>query len=379
MEITAIIKPLYNDLIALEFGSLIGTNQFERIVNRLDLTELYASAYNKLNEKKDTYNFFDFLEKSEDKILGYFLNLMISKSHDFFFDKLTALLEYSLPLLPFVPYIEPIIEDLDSINMPTEHINRIKKTWKSKDLNIGEKATYFVTLLKTRARNKPVKEDYYFILRNDLIRYHRLNQYLPEFVKENNSLQEFWEFIKGKGGYKDREYYLDESFREFLSESKKLSSVLDSELLTKVEISINLSYINEHWHKSIVRLADDPEGAITSARTLIETVCKHILEHLNVVYDDSIDLPKLYKITASSLNLAPESHTNPIFKQILSGCFSVVEGLGSLRNKHSDAHGTNSKKLKPSSRHAELAVNLSGTMSKFLLETFLWKKLKDKS
>lgn len=97
------------------------------------------------------------------------------------------------------------------------------------------------------------------------------------------------------------------------------------------------------------------------------------------MYDDSFELPKLYKITAKSLNLAPELHTNLIFKQILSGCFSVVEGLGSLRNKHSDAHGINSKKLKPSSLHAELTVNLSCTMSKFLLDTFQWNESKEKS
>jgi hypothetical protein len=91
---------------------------------------------------------------------------------------------------------------------------------------------------------------------------------------------------------------------------------------------------------------------------------------LNVNYKDDIDLPKLYKLTAENLNLAPDQHTEQIFKQILGACQSVVEGLGALRNKLSDAHGKKTSQLKPSPRHAELAVNLSGTMTTFLLETF---------
>lgn len=84
---------------------------------------------------------------------------------------------------------------------------------------------------------------------------------------------------------------------------------------------------------------DDPEGAITSSRTLIETTCKYILDELKITYKDDIELPKLYKLTAENLNLAPDQHTEQIFKQILGGCQSVVDGLGALRNKLSDSHG----------------------------------------
>ena len=37
---------------------------------------------------------------------------------------------------------------------------------------------------------------------------------------------------------------------------------------------------------------DDPEGAITAARTLLETVCKHILDETEVDYSKD-DLPTL--------------------------------------------------------------------------------------
>jgi hypothetical protein len=130
------------------------------------------------------------------------------------------------------------------------------------------------------------------------------------------------------------------------------------------------SHVQAAWSKALDRRTSDPEGAITSARTLIESVCKHILDESCVIYDDAADLPKLYKLTAETLKLAPSQHTEQVFKQILGGCTAIVEGLGSLRNRLSDAHGKGRVGSKPSSRHAELAVNLSGALAIYLLATW---------
>ena len=89
-----------------------------------------------------------------------------------------------------------------------------------------------------------------------------------------------------------------------------------------------------------------------------------------MTYDDGADLPKLYKQTAETLKLAPSQHTEAVFKQILGGCTAVVEGLGSLRNRLSDAHGKGRVGAKPAPRHAELAVNLSGALATYLLATW---------
>jgi hypothetical protein len=124
------------------------------------------------------------------------------------------------------------------------------------------------------------------------------------------------------------------------------------------------------WLKALERRAEDPEGAITTARTLLETVCKHILDDGGVPYKDDSDLPGLYKMTAKQLNLAPSQHSEEVFRQILGGCTSVVEGLGALRNRLSDAHGKGRLPVRPAARHAELAVNLAGTMATFLVATW---------
>jgi type II secretory pathway component PulL len=79
---------------------------------------------------------------------------------------------------------------------------------------------------------------------------------------------------------------------------------------------------------------------------------------------------QLYRLTAEALQLAPSQQSEQIFKQIFGGCQTVVEGLGALRNKLSDAHGKGKVPATPEARHAELAVNLAGAMATFLVETW---------
>lgn len=132
--------------------------------------------------------------------------------------------------------------------------------------------------------------------------------------------------------------------------------------------------VHDRWIAAVERRADDPRGAITLARTLLEDVCKWILDEAQVEYPDNADLPVLYRKLAKVLRLAPDDHTEQTFKQLLGSCQQIVELLGSLRSKLGDAHSPGPKKAKPQPRHAELAVNLSGTMATFLVETWRARK-----
>jgi hypothetical protein len=68
--------------------------------------------------------------------------------------------------------------------------------------------------------------------------------------------------------------------------------------------------------------------------------------------------------------LSPAQHSEEIFKQILGGCHSVINGMAGLRNRFSDAHGKGKGGVKTAPRHAELAVNLAGSMATFLIATW---------
>jgi hypothetical protein len=114
----------------------------------------------------------------------------------------------------------------------------------------------------------------------------------------------------------------------------------------------------------------DPEGAVTMARTLLESTCKHLLDEMGTPYNQQDDLPTLYHNVAEELNLSPSQHSEEIFSRILGSAQQIVEGLGAVRNRHSDAHGNSDATGRPSERHAELAVNLAGSTAAFLVKTY---------
>jgi hypothetical protein len=147
------------------------------------------------------------------------------------------------------------------------------------------------------------------------------------------------------------------------------------EVISAALASFDESGVRDAWQKALDRRSTDPEGAITAAKTLLETVCKHIIEDGDgPQYGDNDDLPRLYHLAAEKLNLAPSQHTEAAFKTILGNCQAVVGQLSSLRNRLGDAHGKGRLPVKPKARHAELAVNLAGTMAMFLISTWVERK-----
>lgn len=157
---------------------------------------------------------------------------------------------------------------------------------------------------------------------------------------------------------------------DFLNQPLTPSDATASAILLRIDAE----HVRDVWQKALDRRGVDPDGAITVARSLLETVCKFILDEEHVTYSDTMDLPGLYQLTANKLRLAPSQHTEQIFKRVLGSCQNVVVGLGTLRNKLSDSHGKSKQAVKPAARHAELAVNLAGTMATFLIATWEARK-----
>jgi hypothetical protein len=139
-------------------------------------------------------------------------------------------------------------------------------------------------------------------------------------------------------------------------------------------VRLGMPAVHEAWARALLRYVEDPAGAITAARTLLEEVCKHILADLGIPFDTAADLPKLYRATAEALHIAPSQHTEPVLKQILGGCTAVVEGLGALRNRVGDAHGGGPRRVRPAPRHAQLAIDLAGSVATYLFSTWELRK-----
>jgi len=213
-------------------------------------------------------------------------------------------------------------------------------------------------------------EDFYESTRLEWLNHARFKHRIPSCIKENRTVSEFRTYSQQYGGYKPRREFVKQIFDEILSELELQDSSPADSLISGKLAQVDSDHIKDVWQKALDRRNSDPEGSITVARTLLESVCKHILDDLGENHDEKTELPKLYSTVATRLNLSPAQHSEQIFKQILGGCHSVVEGLGALRNRHSDAHGKVKGAVKVSGRHAELAVNLAGSMALFLLSTF---------
>jgi hypothetical protein len=198
---------------------------------------------------------------------------------------------------------------------------------------------------------------------------------LPDFVRRYRDPDSYWQFIKRKfGTYAERREYLWESFRPLLEHLEMTARSPASQPVELVLSNLNGEVVDSLWRKALERRTSDPEGAITAARALLESVCKHILDELQTEYPGDADPAKLWALCAEKLNLSPDAHSEKVFKSILGNCQSIVNNLASIRNKIGDAHGQGRKAVRAKPRHAELAVNLAGTMASFLVATWTARK-----
>jgi len=243
--------------------------------------------------------------------------------------------------------------------------------------NISESVEQLQNICLDRATGGSDDTEYQ-ILREALRRDPRTSQLLPRFIQTNRTSSQFWQFIKHKfPTYAERRSFIWQEFGPLLDSLEMSGHSPSDDVVAEILPELSSDYVHEIWQRALERRTSNLDGAITLARTLLESVCKHILDDIGISYVDADDLPKLYRLTAEQLNMAPSQHTEDIFRRILGGCTSVVEGLGALRNRISDAHGQGIKNFRPSARHAELAVNLAGTMAMFLVSTWVCRTQQD--
>lgn len=169
-----------------------------------------------------------------------------------------------------------------------------------------------------------------------------------------------------------KEILSKEPERVILRIARDLDLYKDASIIEMAKIdSVDNDYIKEQVSKCNNKiLSGDYDGAITNARTLVESICMHILESSQTEYKKDGNLIKLYKEVTEYLKMHPALYESDSLKQITSGFFSIIQGLASLRNDLSDAHGRDGKSYRPQERHAKLAINSAHTVSDYLLESY---------
>ena len=196
----------------------------------------------------------------------------------------------------------------------------------------------------------------------------RYKTYLPKWLNSIFTLKQFWGVIQPKfKTYAGRRAFLSKELAPLINFCSEENTILNEQ--SDVINSFDSEFVSSMWDKMLQRINDDPEGAITLARSTLESICKHMLDKKEITYSKSESLTSLYSMVAKELNLSPKQHENTIIKDILNGCNKIVQGLSDLRREYGDAHGKGLGKIKPSPRHARLAVNATATMCLFLVET----------
>ncbi len=218
-------------------------------------------------------------------------------------------------------------------------------------------------------------QDRYATLRRELLEDSRLFTLLPAFLKQDTTLLEVRRRSQQMGGWAPRRAFVADTFQPALDYLQQPAMTPAEEVVNSALATVDSGHIRLAWQKAIDRRRHDPDGAITIARTLVEAVCKYVLGP--GAYENDWDLAKLYKEAARRLRLDADRHADESLKQMLRGCGTAVDGLAAVRNKLGDAHGKGEGDPIPARLHAELAVNLAGTMAMFLIA--VWEESRPSS
>lgn len=124
---------------------------------------------------------------------------------------------------------------------------------------------------------------------------------------------------------------------------------------------------------------EDPALAIGTAKEMLETTCKTILEDQGVSFDTGSALPELLKTTRSTLRLLPDdipqaARGASTIKRLLSSLGQIGSGLAELRNLYGSGHGRPARAKGLSARHARFAVGAVATLVQFLFDTHRERK-----
>ena len=153
------------------------------------------------------------------------------------------------------------------------------------------------------------------------------------------------------------------------------SSVVDA--LVSVAAVIDFDTVNRDLERALASAENDPEDAVTSACSVVESVCRSVLIELGLPLPSKKDIKGLYQAVRDPLGLTPDKTgvadeiANDV-RTILGGLNSIVNGVGALRTHGGDAHGRERGYRRIDPRIARLAIHSASTVSLFLVET--WQK-----
>jgi hypothetical protein len=128
--------------------------------------------------------------------------------------------------------------------------------------------------------------------------------------------------------------------------------------------------IDAEFQRALVNVISDPREAVSAACNILESVFKVYIADEGLELPQKQDIQGVWKVVRNDLGFDPSSLEDDDLKKILTGIFSVVDGIGSFRTHASSAHGQGRKIYNIKPRHARLAIHSAHTLTLFVLETW---------
>ena len=140
-------------------------------------------------------------------------------------------------------------------------------------------------------------------------------------------------------------------------------------------IAHDLEGLRVQIERLVEAAGSDPALAVGTAKEMVETVCKTILEDRGITVDND-DMGKIVRSVVKELALLPDdipekAKGSDVIRRVLSNLSQISQGLAELRNLYGTGHGRSGRSGGIRPRHARLAVGAAVTFATFLLETHL--------
>jgi hypothetical protein len=146
----------------------------------------------------------------------------------------------------------------------------------------------------------------------------------------------------------------------------KLEEVESSPDTSELFSDSSLFDVQRLWTKAKSRAINDPDGAITASKTMLESLCKIIIDDFEGTYTNKDDFPVLYRKAVEYLELSANSQTEPEYRKIMGSCSQIISSISCIRNRESDSHASHNI---ADSTQAKFVVNLAGSVALFLIES----------
>ena len=220
-------------------------------------------------------------------------------------------------------------------------------------------------------------------------------------MKTELTIKAIQEYVKDKNGKAIKDLYVnsfgfddvfteEDTYMDYFKSDEYLKSHLTDkniESITK-KVSSNIEFdhyllthnlqivANDFIRNLPNRINEDLEAhnydsVITKSRTLIESVCKLILQE-KASNDNTFS--QLVTKCKESIGIQKERPNDKnsyegLINQFEGGINTIVQAIGKLRNDYSDAHGSITRAI-IEKRYAVLIANTSITIAEYLLETY---------